>query len=125
MCHFNYPFPPAEVVEFFRTYFGPTQRAFAALDADAWCEWDADLWFEEGQLSLQVACLRILLSPKQWTPLTKDAAPPLALAELPVTALLIRMRALGKGERSELPTPPPNEAVLPDTVLLVRIRVPL
>ncbi len=55
---------------------------FAALDADAWCEWDADLWFEEGQLSPQVACLRIMLSPKQWTPLTKDAAPPLAQAIL-------------------------------------------
>jgi len=55
---------------------------FAALDADAWCEWDADLWFEEGQLSPQVACLRILLSPKQWTPLTKGAAPPLAQAIL-------------------------------------------
>jgi hypothetical protein len=30
---FNYPFPPAEVVEFFRAYFGPTQRAFESLDA--------------------------------------------------------------------------------------------
>lgn len=29
----KYPFPPAEVVEFFRTYFGPTQRAFDALDS--------------------------------------------------------------------------------------------
>jgi SAM-dependent methyltransferase len=29
----KYPFPAAEVVEFFRAYFGPTQRAFEALDA--------------------------------------------------------------------------------------------
>lgn len=29
-----YPFPPAEVVEFYRAYYGPTNRAFAALDAD-------------------------------------------------------------------------------------------
>ena len=29
----HYPFPPAEVVEFFRVYYGPTNRAFAALDA--------------------------------------------------------------------------------------------
>jgi hypothetical protein len=29
----GYPFPPAEVVEFFRAYYGPTNRAFAALDA--------------------------------------------------------------------------------------------
>ena len=35
MCVFNYPFTPAEVVEFFRLYYGPTQRAFAALDDDA------------------------------------------------------------------------------------------
>jgi len=30
----KYPFPPAEVVEFFRTYYGPSNRAFAALDPD-------------------------------------------------------------------------------------------
>jgi len=31
----RYPFPPAETVEFFRQYYGPTQRAFASLDASA------------------------------------------------------------------------------------------
>ena len=30
---FRYPFSPAEVVEFFRTYYGPSYKAFAALDA--------------------------------------------------------------------------------------------
>jgi SAM-dependent methyltransferase/rhodanese-related sulfurtransferase len=30
---FNYPFGPADVVEFFREYYGPTNRAFSALDA--------------------------------------------------------------------------------------------
>ncbi len=34
MYPFKYPFPPSEVVEFFRTYYGPTQRTFAALDTD-------------------------------------------------------------------------------------------
>jgi hypothetical protein len=29
------PFPPAETVEFFRKYYGPTQRAFASLDTPA------------------------------------------------------------------------------------------
>lgn len=29
----RYPFPPAKVVEFFFTYYGPTLRALAALDA--------------------------------------------------------------------------------------------
>jgi len=32
MCVFKFPFPPAEVVEFFRMYFGPTRNSFAALD---------------------------------------------------------------------------------------------
>src|SRR6185503_13478193 len=31
----RYPFPPAEAVEFFRQYYGPTQKAFASLDANA------------------------------------------------------------------------------------------
>lgn len=31
---FKYPFGPAEVVEFYRTYYGPTQHAFASLDVD-------------------------------------------------------------------------------------------
>jgi hypothetical protein len=31
----RYPFSPAETVEFFRQYYGPTQRAFASLDATA------------------------------------------------------------------------------------------
>ena len=31
---FNYPFSPGEVVDFFRQYYGPTNRAFASLDAD-------------------------------------------------------------------------------------------
>jgi SAM-dependent methyltransferase len=32
MYPMRYPFSPAEVVEFFRVYYGPTHRAFAALD---------------------------------------------------------------------------------------------
>lgn len=32
--HFEYPFPPDEVVEFFRINYGPMSRAFASLDAD-------------------------------------------------------------------------------------------
>ena len=34
---FSYPFPPSEVVEFFRLYYGPIKQAFASLDADG-CE---------------------------------------------------------------------------------------
>jgi hypothetical protein len=32
---FTYAFPPAEVVEFFRQYYGLTNRAFASLDEAA------------------------------------------------------------------------------------------
>src|SRR5262249_26581570 len=31
----RYPFPPAETVEFFRKYYGPTLRAFESLPATA------------------------------------------------------------------------------------------
>lgn len=30
----KYPFPPADVVDFFQAYYGPTNRAFAALEPD-------------------------------------------------------------------------------------------
>src|SRR6185295_8450910 len=52
MCAFRYPFPPAEVVEFFRMYYGPTQRAFGALDSPAQAALRADLerlWTEHNQ----------------------------------------------------------------------------
>jgi hypothetical protein len=29
---FRYPFPPVDVVEHFRNYYGPTQKAFGSLD---------------------------------------------------------------------------------------------
>ncbi len=40
---FNYPFPPSEVVEFFRLYYGPTNRAFASLDAEGHAQLRQDL----------------------------------------------------------------------------------
>ena len=67
---------------------------FAGLDYDAWCEWDLDLWFEEGELSPQVAALRTLLNPALWTPETEDAAPPLLQA--------IRDTRKGQAELSEV-----------------------
>jgi 2-polyprenyl-3-methyl-5-hydroxy-6-metoxy-1,4-benzoquinol methylase len=39
----RYPFPPAETVEFFGKYYGPTQRAFASLDASAQAALQRDL----------------------------------------------------------------------------------
>lgn len=51
---FDYPFTPAEVVEFFRKYYGPTTRAFATLgEADrAALRADlVDLWASHNQAS--------------------------------------------------------------------------
>ncbi|HJT22298.1 MAG TPA: class I SAM-dependent methyltransferase [Nitrospira sp.] len=39
----RYPFPPSEVVEFFVTYYGPTNRACAALDEKAGLAFRRDL----------------------------------------------------------------------------------
>jgi SAM-dependent methyltransferase len=40
---FDYPFPPAAVVELFRQCYGPTNRAFASLGEDAATELQAEL----------------------------------------------------------------------------------
>ena len=67
---------------------------FAGLDYDAWCEWDLDLWFEEGELSPQVTALRTLLRGELWTPETEDADPPLLQA--------VRDTRKGQAELSEV-----------------------
>jgi len=49
---FAYPFGPTEVVEFYRTYYGPTNRAFAALPEDGQTELRRDLethWITHNQ----------------------------------------------------------------------------
>src|SRR5918997_2050527 len=43
MYPFRYPFPPSEVVEHFRTYYGPMNRAFAALDEEGGAALQGDL----------------------------------------------------------------------------------
>jgi len=43
MCDFTYPFPPADVVQLFRKFFGPTQVAFSKLDAKGHAALTADL----------------------------------------------------------------------------------
>ncbi len=67
---------------------------FAGLDHDAWCEWDLELWFEEGELSPQVTALRTLLQSELWTPVAEDAEPPLLQA--------IRDTRKGQAELSEV-----------------------
>jgi SAM-dependent methyltransferase len=49
---FDFPLPPAGVVEFFRQYFGPTQVAFSRLPTDAQAAYAAELeslWREHNQ----------------------------------------------------------------------------
>jgi ubiquinone/menaquinone biosynthesis C-methylase UbiE len=49
---FDYPFPPRQVVQFFRDYFGPTQMAFSRLDAAGQSAFAADLeklWSEHNK----------------------------------------------------------------------------
>ena len=67
---------------------------FAGLDYDAWCEWDLELWFEEGELSPQVTALRTLLQGTFWTPEAEGAEPPLLQA--------IRDTRKGQAELSEV-----------------------
>jgi hypothetical protein len=55
---------------------------FAGPDFDAWCEWDVELWLEEGSLSPEVTALRTLLQPPLWEPDEPGAAPPLLQAIL-------------------------------------------
>jgi len=43
LISFRFPFAPPEVVEFWRQYYGPTQRAFASLDAEGQAAFRKDL----------------------------------------------------------------------------------
>ena len=52
----------------------------AGSDYDAWCEWDVDLWFEEGQPGLQVQALRLLLGEKALHPEKPETSSPLIAA---------------------------------------------
>ncbi|MCC6316620.1 MAG: hypothetical protein IT361_02925 [Gemmatimonadaceae bacterium] len=54
----------------------------AGADYDAWCEWDTDLWFEEGEPGAQLTALRTLLSPQALQPPRAGEHPPLVAAIL-------------------------------------------
>src|SRR5215207_8993998 len=65
---FRYPFPPSQVVEFFRTYYGPSYKAFAALDPEKQAALRQDLetlWAEhnsvtDGTTSLESEYLEVI-----------------------------------------------------------------
>jgi len=54
----------------------------AGQDYDAWCEWDTDLWFSQGEPSLQVTALRALLGRQALTAPAPGKHPPLVAAIL-------------------------------------------
>ena len=66
---------------------------FAGLDYDAWCQWDADLWFAEGAPTATLNALLTLVQPSLWTPEEDGADPPLLRA--------IRDSRKGQAELSE------------------------
>ena len=53
---------------------------FAGLDYEASCEWDAELWLEEGKIAAQVTALRLLLCSELWTPEEEGSDSPLLQA---------------------------------------------
>jgi len=65
---FRYPFPPSQVVDFFRTYYGPSHKAFAALDPEKQAALRQDLetlWAEhssatDGTTSLEAEYLEVI-----------------------------------------------------------------
>ena len=66
---------------------------FAGLDFDAWCQWDADLWFAEGAPTPALRALLALIQPPLWTPAEEGADPPLLQA--------VRNSRKGQSELSE------------------------
>ena len=44
----------------------------AGTDYDAWCEWDIDFWFEQGNVGQQIEALRLLLGKVALTPSDKN-----------------------------------------------------
>ena len=66
---------------------------FAGLDFDAWCQWDADLWFAEGAPTPALNALRTLVQPELWTPEEEGTDPPLLRA--------VRDSRKGQSELSE------------------------
>ena len=66
---------------------------FAGLDFDAWCQWDADLWFAEGAPTPALNALVTLVQPELWTPEKDGSDPPLLRA--------VRDSRKGQSELSE------------------------
>lgn len=71
IAHFDFPHPPEKVVDFFRTYFGPTKAAFDRLNPEQQHALHADLvhlWNEhngsrDGHTSVQAEYLEVYARP--------------------------------------------------------------
>lgn len=72
---FDYPFPPAAVVEFYRVNYGPTARAFASLDLNGQEElrselvslWSAHNKAMDGSTSVDSEYLEVIATPGNLT----------------------------------------------------------
>ena len=53
---------------------------FAGLDYDAFCQWDVDTWFTEGDASPELTGFRSLFDPVLWTPVKEGEPCPLLAA---------------------------------------------
>ena len=53
---------------------------FAGLDYDAFCQWDVQQWFREGDAAPELDGLRALLAPRLWTPPQQGKPCPLLAA---------------------------------------------
>jgi hypothetical protein len=73
----------------------------AGPDYDAWCEWDTDLWFEEGEPGPQVSALRILLGEAALLP-PKPGEPPKLLAAIQASRRVQAELSAALGERVRL-----------------------
>ncbi|MEW6443202.1 MAG: hypothetical protein AB1640_19870 [bacterium] len=73
----------------------------AGPDYDAWCEWDTDLWFEEGEPGPQVQALRILLGEEALSP-AKTGEPPRLLAAIQASRRVQAELSAALGERVRL-----------------------
>jgi len=66
--HFDYPFPPEAVVEFYRTNYGPVSRAFASLDSSGQEKlrtelvnlWSGDNYAAEGKTKVDAEYLEVI-----------------------------------------------------------------
>ena len=80
--HFDYPFPPDAVVEFFRANYGPMSRAFASLDADGQEKlrnelvqlWSANNKADDGTTKVDAEYLEVIATRGESKPASREGS---------------------------------------------------